>query len=125
MSFQSAFLDNFLNYDWYKDSQFTIKIINELKIEWVIIDNYLLDFKWETLVRKYTKNIMAIDDLANRKHNCDILLDQNYVNNIYTRYDFLVPENCIKLLGPNYAVVKEDFVKAREIFKFRNKINKI
>ena len=125
ISFKSEFLDNFLNYDWYKDSQFTIKIINELKTEWVIIDNYLLDFKWENLVRKYTKNIMAIDDLANRKHNCDILLDQNFVNNFYTRYDFLVPKNCIKLLGPNYAVVKEDFVKAREISKFRNKINKI
>jgi spore coat polysaccharide biosynthesis predicted glycosyltransferase SpsG len=51
---------------------------------------------------------MVIDCLANREHDCDLLLDQNYSKND-NRYNGLTPENCIQLLGPEYAILRPRF----------------
>lgn len=76
--------------------------------ECLIVDHYSLDSEWESSVRPYVKNIMVIDDLANREHNCELLLDQNYFKQD-SRYQGLVPEHCIKLLGPKYALLRKEF----------------
>jgi len=52
---------------------------------------------------------MVIDDMANRIHDCDLLLDQNYIHN-NNRYNDLVSEDTIRLLGPKYALLREDFI---------------
>jgi len=91
------------------DADETIKIIADLKIDWVIVDHYALDDIWESKVRAYVNNIMVIDDLANRRHNCDLLLDQNYIHDS-GRYDNLIPPGTIKLLGPMYALLREEFL---------------
>ena len=65
------------------------------------------------------KKIMIIDDIANRKHDCDILLDQNYSGN-HNRYNGLVPGPCIKLLGPEYALLRPQFRNARESLRERD-----
>lgn len=83
------------------------------KAELYIIDHYKIDIQWERDIRQFTKKIMAIDDLA-RAHDCDILLDQNMVPNFKARYDGLVPKNCIKLLGPNYLIMRDEFIAARQ-----------
>ncbi len=63
-----------------------------------------------------------IDDLA-RKHDCNLLLDQNYNKNLKTRYNKLVPRKCIKLLGPNMHCLRDEFpilrknVKPRKILR--------
>ena len=44
---------------------------------WVIVDHYGLDECWEVIVRPHCERVLVIDDLGNRKHVCDILLDQN------------------------------------------------
>jgi UDP-2,4-diacetamido-2,4,6-trideoxy-beta-L-altropyranose hydrolase len=62
---------------------------------------------------------MVIDDLANREHDCDLLLDQNYSNN-EDRYNGLVPENCMQLLGSEYAILRPQFRKARGNLKKRD-----
>ena len=61
-----------------KDAQETIKAIGIDKPDWLIVDHYALSEKWEKTVRPTVKNIMVIDDLANRSHDCDMLLDQNW-----------------------------------------------
>jgi len=53
---------------------------------------------------------MAIDDLANRPHDCDLLLDQNLIENQYCRYDGLVGDDCVRLLGPRYALLQPEYV---------------
>lgn len=78
-----------------------------------IIDHYSLDKEWEQAIRKYAQQIFVIDDLA-RSHECDVVLDQNIVPNYATRYDGLVPEHCIKLLGPQYLIVRDEFIKVRQ-----------
>ena len=52
---------------------------------------------------------MVIDDLADRQHNCDILLDQNLVADMFHRYDDKVPTRCVQMLGPNYALLQSQY----------------
>ena len=84
-----------------------------------IIDHYSLDEKWEKSIRPYVKKIVVIDDLANRVHDCDVLLDQNVVPMYEQRYDSLVPEHCIKLLGTKYLIMRNEFVEQRKQIKNR------
>ena len=76
------------------DSEQTInKIIKNSKIPpFLIVDHYNLDIKWEKKLRVYVKKIIVIDDLANRKHDCDLLIDQNFYNNLKNRYNKLIPK---------------------------------
>ncbi|MFJ6210790.1 UDP-2,4-diacetamido-2,4,6-trideoxy-beta-L-altropyranose hydrolase [Lysinibacillus sp. NPDC092081] len=78
-----------------------------------IIDHYEMGAAQERLIRKFAKKIMIIDDLANREHDCDLLLDQNVIPHYETRYDSLVNENCMKLLGPKYLITRKEFIQAR------------
>lgn len=107
------------------DAEQTEKILKSTnKIDLLIIDHYALDIKWESKLRSYTKKIMVIDDLANRKHDADILLDQNYVENMATRYDNLVPPSCIKLLGPKYVLLRPEFYAVKGNLRKRDNIVK-
>jgi len=92
-------------------------------VDWIIIDHYGYDETLERKCRPYTGKIMVIDDLANRRHDCDVLLDQNYSGNLQ-RYESLVPENCITLLGPKYALLRDEFKQIRKQLKPRQSIVK-
>src|SRR3546814_10755293 len=52
-------------------------IARQFAPNWVIVDHYALGAVWEEAVRKAARLTMAIDDLADRPHSCDLLLDQN------------------------------------------------
>lgn len=80
--------------------------------QWLIVDHYGLDYRWQRQLRPCTDRIMVIDDLANRRHDCDLLLDQN-LHGDSTRYDGLVPSTCTTLLGPRFALLRPEFEKAR------------
>ena len=101
-----------------QDAQEVLDVITILnlntKIDLLIIDHYALDLKWERLLRPKVEKIMVIDDLANREHDCDIILDHNFYLDLETRYDKLVPKSCKKLLGPKHALInpKLKYVKA-------------
>lgn len=74
----------------------------------LVVDNYDLGMDYETYFRPVAKKIMVIDDLANRKHNCDILLDQTFGRSS-SEYKNLVPSNCNVLTGIEYALVRKEF----------------
>ncbi|WP_461201888.1 UDP-2,4-diacetamido-2,4,6-trideoxy-beta-L-altropyranose hydrolase [Anoxybacillus sp. TBDG-1] len=103
------------------DAQATIQAIDAWGewIDWCIVDHYGLDARWEQQIRRYVQNVMVIDDLANRPHVCDVLLDQNYYLNSYARYERLVPTNCTLLLGPKYVLLRKEFTEAREMVRMR------
>ena len=94
----------------------------------LVVDNYDLDYKYENYFRAYAKKILVIDDLANRKHDCDILLDQTY-NRDPTDYKNLVPEHCKILTGNRYMLLRSEFIKLRPRALLKrsvtNKIEKI
>lgn len=84
-----------------------------LTCDLLVVDNYDLDIEFEAQMRPYTKKILVIDDLANRKHNCDLLLDQAYGRDPED-YRKLVPSHCQIFTGPNYALLRKEFVDLRE-----------
>ncbi|WP_434511447.1 UDP-2,4-diacetamido-2,4,6-trideoxy-beta-L-altropyranose hydrolase [Desulfitobacterium sp. AusDCA] len=82
-------------------------------IDWLIVDHYGIDNYWESSIRNWTKKIMVIDDLANRSHDCELLLDQNLFDHPDSRYSHLTSKGCKMLLGPHYALLRAEFSKAR------------
>lgn len=90
--------------------------------DWLVVDHYILDATWERMLRPYARKIMVIDDLANRQHDCDLLLDQNYYCDLEQRYKGLVPELCITLLGPTYVLLRREFAEARKQLRARDGI---
>jgi UDP-2,4-diacetamido-2,4,6-trideoxy-beta-L-altropyranose hydrolase len=114
--------------NWQKDAEETKQIIQNLKkkTDLLIVDHYGLDSKWENDFRKTVTRIMVIDDLADRSHDCDLLLDQNYYLDMQNRYIGLIPDTSIQLLGPDYVLLRDEFlsINLKEI-KRDGKINNI
>ncbi len=75
----------------------------------IIIDHYNLDTRYETHLYNKVSGVMVIDDLANREHHCNLLLDGNLLPNSASRYKDLVPKDCTTLLGPQFALLREEF----------------
>ena len=96
------------------DAIATINALSDKDWDWLIVDHYALDTRWENSLRKSVNKIMVIDDIADRHHDCDVLLDQNYYADMETRYTNKVPSHCKLLLGPRYALLRKEFNKLRE-----------
>lgn len=92
-----------------QDAQECLQLLSDKTWDWVIVDHYALDSRWEALIRTVANSIMVIDDLADRHHICDVLLDQNFYFDVETRYLGKVPSRCQLLLGPRYAMLREEF----------------
>lgn len=80
--------------------------------DWMIVDHYALNWRFEHALRSKTSNIMVIDDLADRSHDCDVLLDQNMGRGPLA-YSDLVPQTCRQLIGPTYALLRPEFADSR------------
>ena len=96
-----------------EDAEEYLSLLDTIEVFCCIVDHYSIDTVWETIVRTKVKKIMVVDDLANRLHDCDLLLDQNYWNNYLSRYDNHVNTSCIKLLGPQYCMLRDEFRELR------------
>lgn len=102
-----------------QDAQATISALSDRKWDWMIVDHYALDARWESALRATAKQIFVIDDIDDRQHDCDVLLDQNFYADMQTRYEGKVPAHCRQLLGPRYALLRDEFSKLREQIKPR------
>lgn len=88
------------------------QILEALKdhlIDWMIIDHYGISSKCESILKKYIKNIMVIDDLVKEKHNCDVILNTNFFSDNFRLYEKLLPSKCTLLLGPKYALIRDEY----------------
>ena len=99
------------------DAAQTITAIDNLNLnsmpEWCVIDHYAIDSKWEDTLKQYYKKLMVIDDLADRKHSCDVLLDQTYGRDEID-YSSYVSSKCKLLIGSNFALLRPEFFKWRQ-----------
>jgi UDP-2,4-diacetamido-2,4,6-trideoxy-beta-L-altropyranose hydrolase len=94
----------------------TLAILRQYNIDLLVVDHYGLDAYWEKLIRPSVNRILVIDDIANREHDCDLLLDQNYFGeNTALRYLNLVPDSCKCLLGPRYALLRPEYSESHKI----------
>ena len=103
---------HWLGCDWQTDSQESYAAISGT-VDWIIVDHYALDHRWETTMRAKCTRIMCIDDLADRPHDCDLLLDQS-LGRCNQDYLHLVPEPAKLLLGPKYALLRPEFAQWRD-----------
>ena len=105
------------------DAEETGEILSRMQpVSRLIVDSYALDAVWEQRLRPLVREIFVIDDLANRRHDCDMLLDQNFYREMRHRYDGVVPPACKLLLGPSHALLREEFYEAREHLRERDGI---
>lgn len=77
----------------------------------VVVDHYQLGRAWEQALRAFASTVVVIDDLADRHHDCDFLID--VAPGACDRYNALVPELCRKLLGTNFALLRPEFRELR------------
>lgn len=94
--------------------------IRTLQPEWLVIDHYALNSYWEQKLRPHCNNILVIDDLADRKHDCEILIDQTFDRD-KQNYKNLVPNHCEILCGTTYALLRPEFSKWRHYSLERRK----
>jgi len=125
-AFKKAKVDNKLAHSHWlgvtqkQDSDDCINTLEAEKPDWLIVDHYALDEKWEKILKSYCKKIMAIDDLADRKHQCDILLDQNYGRSCKD-YEAFVSESTKLLMGAQYSLLRPEFEQWRQYSLNRRK----
>tara|TARA_R110002111_G_scaffold145581_1_gene212060 strand:- start:13187 stop:14290 length:1104 start_codon:yes stop_codon:yes gene_type:complete len=102
-----------LGASWQQDAEQTLNVLSGASTDWLVIDHYALDARWESQVAAIANKVMVIDDIADRQHECDLLLDQN-LGRMFEDYNGLVPEACTRLIGPRYALLRSEFGKIRE-----------
>lgn len=90
----------------------TLEALNT-KPDWLVVDHYACGKNWEERARSHCGRLMAIDDLG-RPHECDILLDHNWVGpGTASRYDATTPPDSERLLGPRFALLAPDYAMQR------------
>lgn len=78
----------------------------------LVTDHYERDASFERACRPWAKRILVIDDLADRAHDADLLVDSGAAAPAV--YEKLVPASCRVLTGAKYAVLHPAFLLARE-----------
>ncbi len=111
---QSSQHMTWLGTDWATDVRDTQCAIHPDEIDWLIVDHYALDHQWEHAMRPFCKHLMVIDDLADRQHDCDVLLDQN-LGRTSTDYASLLPSTSQTLIGPRFALLRPEFAQLRDV----------
>lgn len=104
---------HWLGVPWQVDAKQTLEVLDRSSTDWLIVDHYALDANWECELAQAVDQILVIDDLADRKHECSVLLDQN-LGRQTADYDGRVPSTCAKLIGPRYALLRPEFAELRQ-----------
>ncbi len=119
-------INTWLGESWETDCKKTIDIIKDKEIDWIIIDHYNIDYKWENMIKPYVKNIMVIDDYTNRKHDCNILLNQQIDVDLGKKlYKNIVNNDCKLLLGNKYIIFNKKFFDILKNLKKKNELKRI
>lgn len=95
---------------WAQDAAETRAAIADA--DWLVVDHYAFDARWQRAARPDGARVMVLDDLADRPHTCDLLLDQN-LGRDGADYDALLPDHAERLIGPRHALLRPEFAAAR------------
>ena len=87
--------------------------LSELKPQWLIVDHYGLDIRFEQAAATQVAQILVLDDLADRHHQATLLLDQGPLRQ-ETEYRPLINADCRLLLGPDYALLRPIYRQLRK-----------
>lgn len=101
-----------LGENWRDDARQTLTVLDGLFADWLIVDHYAIDARWQGALRGACRRLMVIDDLADRAHDCDLLLDPNLGRTVHDYAD-RIPADCTALVGPRYALLRPEFAASR------------
>lgn len=105
---------NWLPGGWQQDAAACLAgLAGQPPADWLVVDHYAIDIGWERRMRTAAGRIMVIDDLADRSHDCDVLLDQNLFPDLRERYAGYIQPGATMLLGPEYALLRDEFAARR------------
>lgn len=105
-----------LGADWQDDAQQTLELLRtDLQhVDWLVVDHYGIDRRWQAQLRPHVDKLAVIDDLANRPHECNLLIDQNWFGPATAgRYAGLLPSGADHCLGPRYALLKPEYAQLK------------
>ena len=97
----------------HEDAEFAIDFLTGWKPDWIVVDHYGLDRIWEGLLRSTAARMLVLDDLADRPHDCDILVDAGRMQNARATYAQYLPEHAVLLTGLNYCLLHPRYAKHR------------
>ncbi len=100
-----------LGVPWRQDAEETGEVVRE-SFDWLVVDHYALDWRWESALRPRVKNVMVVDDLSSRRHDCDVLLNAVHGKRAVD-YRGLTPPGCRFLLGSEFAMLRPEFAERR------------
>jgi UDP-2,4-diacetamido-2,4,6-trideoxy-beta-L-altropyranose hydrolase len=103
---------NWLGSTWEIDAQESAAVLAKIQPDWLVVDHYAIDQRWEEALAAHYRQLLVIDDLAERPHRCNLLLDQN-LGRRPQDYSDLVPAHCQVLTGPIYSLLRPEFAALR------------
>ena len=99
--------------------------------DWLVVDHYGLDATWQSHFKNGLDSntpfkLLVIDDLADRHHQADLLLDQNFIGTSpEQRYQKLVPSHCRQLLGAHYSLLAPEYSFLHQLVPTRTEVRRI
>ncbi len=109
----------FIYSDWLQvtqqvDFMESYKFIKKINPGLVVVDHYGIDKTWHLLAKQRGLKLFVLDDLGDRQHYCDILLDTTPGRK---KDDYLgkINREAILLLGNNYCIIRDEFLKLRKL----------
>lgn len=121
---QEPFHAAWLGVGWEVDAAESLSCLRELNPTWLVLDHYALDSRWEAATRECWQRLFVVDDLADRAHIADVLLDQN-LGRKASDYESLLPTHAQCLVGPQYALLRPEFSELRPYSLKRRKSGKL
>jgi len=97
----------------HQDAKECVNILQAKKADCLIVDHYALDEDWHNELNRYCDKLIVIDDIADRKFECDVLLNQN-LGACEDDYNNKIPNESTLLLGCDYVLLRPEFAKLRE-----------
>jgi len=104
-----------IQYDWSRDANGTVTAMRGERWDWLVVDHYDLEIDWQMRLRSCCGRIAVIDDLADRFHDCDLLVDPGADPELPARYREIVCRSARLLIGPQYAILRPEFEAARAL----------
>lgn len=98
--------------DWRSDAASTRAALEKTGASWLVMDHYALDVHWQDAALLPGVSLLVLDDLADRPHCADVLLDQNLGRSAQD-YTELLPANCDLRIGPVHALLRPEFARLR------------
>lgn len=118
--------EKWLGVPWERDAEDVQSALGDAPVDLLVANHYGIDHRWESSLRTRARKLMVIDDGGSRRHDCDVLLDQNLHGSVGLGHERRVPAHCNLLLGPRYALLRPEFrMQDSEIRKREGTLAKI